>query len=59
MMLAEILNEVDFTNYTESNILGQGCIYVLTNDSQQDSPAIVDKEGNPITEQKKNRIGFY
>lgn len=58
-MIAELLNEVDFTNYTESHINGQGCIYFLSNETQQKTPAIVDKEGTPIQKQEKNKIGFY
>ena len=53
-MIAELLNEVDFTNYTESHINGQGCIYFLSNETQQKTPAIVDKEGTPIQKQEKN-----
>lgn len=58
-MLAELLNEVDFTSYEESHIQGQGCIYFLSGETQQETPAIVDKEGIPMQKQENKKIGFY
>jgi len=45
-------------HYWDGDSKGQGCIYFLSSDGEEEPKHLLDKDGHPFKETIKSRIGF-
>ena len=48
----------DLDYYDEGKTSGQGCIYFLSSDGEEEKKSLVDKDGLLFKEETKRKIGF-
>ncbi len=56
---SEVLSDIDFIDYDPGYFTGFGQVSTISYDREAQQTAIVDSEGKPFNEQKKQAIGFY
>ena len=44
--------------YWDADSKGQGCVYFLSSDGEEEHKRLVDKDGHPFKEETKRKIGF-
>jgi hypothetical protein len=58
-IVSEVLSDIDFIEYDPGYFTGFGQVSTISYDRETQETVIVDSEGKPYNEQKKQAIGFY
>ena len=58
-VVSEVLSDIDFIDYDQGYFTGFGQVSTISYDRETQEIVIVDSEGKPFNEQKKQAIGFY
>ena len=58
-VVSEVLSDIDFIEYDPGYFTGFGQVSTISYDRETQETVIVDSEGKPYNEQKKQAIGFY